>query len=181
MRVMALFNSKHLIGPICISLKSPAIKREKKSRSVCWGLSDRSLLYFKERTSAHEKLSTNSGPSSPFLPLPARTCFLAFLSSGDNRYLFAGASCHPSTLPGLVTTRQRPGSLEREKIGCDVVGCGGGLGLEGGWGISGCQEIWHQGQGWRLKLTQPSDGDDKRPESTLKLSLHFSASYSAAT
>lgn len=38
-----------------------------------------------------------------------------------------------------------------------------------------CQEIWHQGQGWRLTLTQPSDGDDKRPETPLKLPLHSSA------
>ena len=51
-------------------------------------------------------------------------------------------------------------------------GGGGGVWRAVGPQGASCQEIWHQGQGWCLMLTQPSDGDDKRPESPLKLPLH---------
>lgn len=78
----------------------------------------------------------------------------------------------------MVTKWQRPSSLERKKIGCHVWGWAAGWtwvrGGERNQGAS-CQEIWHQGRGWCLKLTQPSDGNDKRPDSPLKLPLHSCA------
>lgn len=91
-------------------------------------------MHFKEVTSAREKLPTSSGLF--LLSLPGSYYyyfFLAFLSSGDNCYLFAGASCHPSTLTGQVAEARLCGAGQDMEVMSEA----GEEAREGG----GCQEI----------------------------------------
>lgn len=171
---MALSNSKALIGHIRISLKcqqsqAALLQSKKKNQEVSVeNPFDRSLLYFKELTSASEKLPTSSGLSPP-------PCKKVFLSSGDNCYLFCWSSLSSIYVNRAGRRHDRDRALWSEwRQNAMSEGWRSGWGVGGGPRGASCQEIWHQGQGWRLELTQPTDGDDKRPEdvwSLLKLPL----------
>lgn len=72
---------------------------EKNQEVFVGNPSDRRLLYFKDRTSASEKLPTNSGLWSP----PCETVFQLSCPVATTVISVVGASCHLSTLTGLVT------------------------------------------------------------------------------
>lgn len=125
-------------------------------------------------------------PTVAFSLLPANFFFFLFFFNMcclvAKTVIFTIDSCHPSIVTGLVAGAcslpcNRPGFLRWEEIRCNVSGWGGRWWMEKGGGSQGasCQEIWHQVQGWHLELTQSSDCDNKRPESTPKMPHQSSA------
>lgn len=123
---MALSNSKALIGHIRISLKcqqsqAALLQSKKKNQEVSVeNPFDRSLLYFKELTSASEKLPTSSGLSPP----PCKKVLQLSCPVATTVIFFAGARCHPSTWTGLVadTTETGLSGASEDRMRCRKAG-----------------------------------------------------------